>query len=200
MSQFSSRRSLPKKMHPTNDLIRYQKEMAYLEETKSLSNVIITPEQSLERFASQCWRETSCQSRFTRPLCKQSLSEDLDFKPRCCGVQFVQCARRNENFGRTTCGCFTMTSQLLTLPWAYIPWFLIFFFPTFSSSKHSSRGFVLKTWPTSKSLSRRTCGRCRNNPSRKTWMLTREGWESMLDFRRGDVTLKWKLKFIRRFQ
>ena len=56
-------------------------------------------------------------------------------------------------------------------------------FSLFPKLKGSPRGPVLKTWKTSRTPWRRSCGGSRKNPSRSAWRRGREGWESALDSR-----------------
>ena len=82
---------------------------------------------------------------------------------RSCSFCFTQCTRRDESYGRTNHGCFTMTMHLLTTLWASgsswlrrtspcwnnLPVHLIllcvsFFFST--NSRGSSKWPILKAW------------------------------------------------------
>ena len=119
---------------------------------------------------------------------------------RYCSVCIVQWMRRGERCGRTTRGCFTMTTHLPTLPWVYEsswpkrtslcwsnlptrPTWLHVIFSSSPSSRGSSRKPVLRMCTTSERLWWQSYGESRKNRSRSACKHGREGWESALDSR-----------------
>ena len=136
-----------------------------------------------------CWSHFSmCGSLSTASSYHKARWSTSMSRKRYCGVWFAQCTRRSESCGRTTRGCFTMTtppstphwvsdnswSRRTSLCWSNFPtrstWLHVIF-SSCPSSRASPREPVLKLCTTAKILWRQSYGESRKNSSREDYVL-----------------------------